>query len=242
SARVRRDLKIAMGARAAVHLAHISTAESVQAVCEARQSGLEVTCEVAPHHFTLDDEAVLECGANARMSPPLRSRSDRDAIRAAIADGTIDMLATDHAPHDAASKKIDFLGPLFGPDRPARPLSPDEAEALAAAANGVVGLETALGLALALVHEGSVTPRRMVEMMSMNPARLLHLEGAGTLASGAPADVTVIDPNWRWTVDPNKFFSLSRNTPFAGRKLRGRALLTIVAGEIVHDARARGGL
>jgi dihydroorotase len=240
SARVERDLKIALDAKTAVHVAHISTAASVRAVREARERGLAVTCEVAPHHFTLDDGAVLECGPNARMAPPLRSRRDREALRAAIAEGTIDMIATDHAPHDPVSKKMNLLGPLFGASGLARPLARDQAEALAAAANGVVGLETALGLALALVQEGLITPARMVEMMSQKPARLLRLDGAGTLAAGARADVTVIDPNWPWSVDPGKFLSLSRNTPFTGRELKGKAMLTIVEGKIVHDARAGG--
>ncbi|HLW70852.1 MAG TPA: dihydroorotase [Candidatus Binataceae bacterium] len=237
SARVERDLEIALGARAPVHVAHISTAEAVRAVREARQRGLAVTCEATPHHFMLEDDAVLECGANARMSPPLRSRRDRDAIRAAIADGTIDMIATDHAPHDSMSKGLNLLGPLFGASRRGGRLSSDEAQALAAAANGVVGLETALGLALAMVHEGLITPQRMVEMMSLNPARLLRLEGAGRLTAGARSDVTVIDPNYPWIVDPSKFLSLSRNTPFAGRELKGRAMLSIVEGKIVYDAR-----
>jgi dihydroorotase len=242
SARVERDLRVALAVSAPVHLAHVSTVGAVDAVRAARNRGVEVTCEVAPHHFTLDEGAVLECGADARMSPPLRSRIDRDAIRAAIADGTIDMIATDHAPHDPVSKKMGLLEPFFGPNRTSEPLSAVAADALATAANGVVGLETSLGLVLELVDQGLITARRMVEMMSMNPARLLRLEGAGTLAGGACADVTVIDPDWQWTVDPNKFLSLSRNTPFAGRELKGRAMLTIVAGKIVYDARARGGL
>jgi dihydroorotase len=147
------------------------------------------------------------------------------------------MIATDHAPHDPISKRMDRLGPLFGHGRPAMRLSPENAEVLAHAANGVIGLETALGLALHLVHERVIEPARMVEMMSMAPAQLLRLGDAGTLASGARADITVIDPEREWTVDPVNFLSKSRNTPFAGMKLKGRALLTMVAGQIVYDGR-----
>jgi dihydroorotase len=238
SRRVRRDLAVAREIGAAVHIAHISTAEALEAVREARGQGLNVTCEATPHHFTLDDEAVLIAGANARMSPPLRGREDRDAVRSGLADGTIDMIATDHAPHDPGSKKMELLGPRFSSGRPAAALSGREAEELASSANGVVGLETALGLALALVHQGVLSPLRLVEMMSLKPARLLRLEGAGALAAGSRADVTVVDPNCSWNVDPATFYSRSRNTPFAGIELKGKAMLTIVEGEVVHDARA----
>ena len=237
SLRVARDLAIAAETRAPVHIAHISTAESLRLVRAARANGLEVTCEVTPHHFSLDDTTVLEFGPDARMAPPLRSRADREALRAAIADGTITMIATDHAPHDAASKQMDRLRSVFRAGHRAEKLSPDDADALAHAANGIVGLETALGLTLALVHQGLISPSRMVEMMALHPARLLRLAAAGTLSAGMPADVTVIDPDCAWTVDPARFFSKSRNMPYAGMKLRGKALLTIVAGAIAHDAR-----
>ncbi len=170
------------------------------------------------------------------MNPPLRNRDDVEALHAAIRDGTIDMIATDHAPHDPKSKNMDQLGALFGPGRPAAHLEHDSAEIFAHAANGVVGLETSLGLALGLVHRSLLQPARLVEMMSLNPAALLRLE-AGTLAEGAVADITVIDPNLEWTVAPEKFRSKSRNTPFANMRLKGRAVLTIVAGEIVFDGR-----
>lgn len=237
SGRVRRDLAIAIGAQASVHVAHVSTAEAVALVRTAKRRCAAVTCEVTPHHFTLDDSAVLEWGPNARMAPPLRSRDDVQALRAAMADGTIDMIATDHAPHDPVSKRMDRLSAVFGQGGRAARLSPEEADALAHAANGVVGLETALGLALRLVHEDVIGAARMVEMMSVAPARLLRLDDAGTLVPGARADVTVIDPVCEWMVDPEKFRSKSRNTPFAGMKLKGRALMTIVAGQIVHDGR-----
>jgi len=238
SLRVQRDLAIAAEVQAPVHIAHISTAASLRLVRAARADGRDVTCEVTPHHFSLDDETVLEYGPDARMAPPLRSHEDREALRAAIADGAITMIATDHAPHDAASKKMDRLRSVFHAGGRAERLSEDDAQALASAANGIIGLETALGLTLALVHEGLITPSRMVVMMAMNPARLLRLATAGTLSAGMPADVTVIDPDCTWTVDPARFFSKSRNMPYSGMKLRGKALLTIVAGAIVHDARA----
>jgi dihydroorotase len=231
--RVRRDLAIAIGAGAPMHIAHISAAESIELVRAARQRGANVTCEATPHHFTLDDRTFACYGPNAKMAPPLASHSDVEAIHAALADGTIDMIATDHAPHDPGSKQLDRLAPLFSGDRDATRLSAADAEALSSAANGIVGLETALGLTLELVHHGVIDLSRMVTLMSVNPARLLRLDTQGTLTPGASGDITVIDPNLEWTVDPAKFISMSRNTPFAGRKLKGRAVSTIVSGEIV---------
>lgn len=236
SQRVRRDLALAIGSGAAVHVAHVSTAESLELIRAARRHGANVTCEVTPHHFTLDENAAMTWGPNAKMNPPLRNRDDVEALHAAIRDGTIDMIATDHAPHDPKSKNMDQLGGLFGPGHPAAHLEHDSAEIFARAANGVVGLETSLGLALGLVHRSLLQPARLVEMMSLNPAALLRLE-AGTLAEGAVADITVIDPNLEWTVAPEKFRSKSRNTPFANMRLKGRAVLSIVGGEIVYDGR-----
>ncbi len=236
SQRVRRDLAIAIGSGAAVHVAHVSTAESLELIRAARRQGAQVTCEVTPHHFTLDESAALTWGTNAKMNPPLRSRDDVEALRTAIRDGTIDMIATDHAPHDPKSKRMEQLGAFFGPGHSAVHLEHNAAAIFAHAANGVVGLETSLGLALELVHRSLIEPARLVEMMSLKPAALLRLE-AGTLAEGAVPDVTVIDPNLKWTVAPEKFLSKSRNTPFAGMRLKGRAVLTIVAGEIVYDGR-----
>jgi len=236
SQRVRRDLAIAIGSGAAVHVAHVSTAESLDLIRAARRRGAQVTCEVTPHHFTLNESAALTWGPNAKMNPPLRNRDDVEALHAAIRDGTVDMIASDHAPHDPKSKRMEQLGAFFGPGRQAGPLEHDAAELFAHAANGVVGLETSLGLALDLVHRSLIEPARLVEMMSLNPAALLRLE-AGTLAVGAAADITVIDPNLEWTVAPENFLSKSRNTPFAGMRLKGRAVLTIVAGEIVYDGR-----
>jgi dihydroorotase len=236
SQRVRRDLALAIGSGAAVHVAHVSTAESLELIRAARRHGAQVTCEVTPHHFTLDENVALTWGPNAKMNPPLRNRDDVEALHAAIRDGTIDMVATDHAPHDPKSKNMDQLGALFGPGRPATHLEHDTAQIFAHAANGVVGLETSLGLALGLVHRSLLQPGRLVEMMSLNPAALLRME-AGTLAEGAVADITVIDPNLEWTVTPEKFQSKSRNTPFANMRLKGKAVLTIVVGEIVYDGR-----
>jgi dihydroorotase len=236
-AAVRRDLALALGAEAPVHLAHVSTAGAVQLIREAKKRGAKVTCEVTPHHFSLDDSTVLTRGPNARMAPPLRSRHDIEALLEAMADGTIDMIATDHAPHDPVSKCMTHLGSLFGPGKLVRRLCAADAETFVRAANGIVGLETALGLALSLIHRGIITPTRMVEMMAVNPARLLRLKRQGCLALGAPADITIIDPDFEWTVDPDLFKSKSRNTPFSGMRLKGLTLMTIVGGEVVFDRR-----
>jgi dihydroorotase len=236
SQRVRRDLALAIGSGAPVHVCHVSTPESLELIRAARIHGAQVTCEVTPHHFTLDESAAMVWGTNAKMNPPLRSHGDVEALLEAIHDGTIDMIATDHAPHDPKSKRMERVGAYFGPGHAVPHLERGSANEFAQAANGVVGLETALGLALQLVHRSLIEPARLVEMMSLNPAALLRLE-AGTLAVGAVADVTVIDPNLGWTVAPEKFLSKSRNTPFAGMRLKGRAVLTIVAGEIVYDGR-----
>ncbi|HLK85946.1 MAG TPA: dihydroorotase [Candidatus Binataceae bacterium] len=235
--RVRRDLALAIGAGAPVHVAHVSTAESLDLIRAARKRGAQVTCEATPHHFALDERAVLRFGPDAKMAPPLRSQRDVAAVLAAIADGTINMIATDHAPHDSGSKRMERLAGIFSRDRDCPRLAEDAGEALTEAANGVVGLETALGLALELVHRGVISAARMVELMSLGGAQLLRLEGSGTLEEGMRADVTVIDPDMEWTVDPTKFISKSRNSPFAGRRLKGKAIVTIVAGDIVYDGR-----
>ena len=235
--RIRRDLSLAIGAEAPVHIAHVSTALSLDLIRAARKRGAQLTCEVTPHHFALDDRAVLRWGPDAKMAPPLRSADDVAAVVAAIADGTIDIIATDHAPHDPHSKRMERLAGLFSPEHDCGRLPESEVEELTQAANGVVGLETALGLALELVHRGVFAASRMVEMMSLKSAQLLRIDG-GTLEEGARADITLIDPNMEWTVDPARFISKSRNSPFAGRRLKGRAILTIVAGEVVFDGRA----
>jgi dihydroorotase len=236
SERVRRDLAVAIGSGAAVHIAHASTAESFDLIRAARRHGAHVTCEVTPHHFVLDESAALIWGPNAKMNPPLRSHENVEAILNAIQDGTVDMIASDHAPHDPKSKRMDELAPFFGPGHAIAHLEKDLAGTFAHAANGVVGLETSLGLTLGLVHRSLISASRLVEMMSLNPAALLRLD-TGSLGVGGVADITVIDPDLEWTVTPERFLSKSRNTPFAGMRLKGRAVLTIVGGEIVFDGR-----
>ncbi len=233
SDRVRRDLELAMKAGAPMHIAHLSVRESIELVRAARRRGAAVTCEAAPHHFSLDASAVLEFGTDAKMNPPLRERADVEALRLALSDGTIDLIATDHAPHDPPSKGAAELAGCFAAERRRWPLGSAAARAFAAAANGVVGLQTALGLAMDLVHCGLIAPARLVELMAVNPARLLKIDG-GRLSEGMRADITIIDPNLQWQVDPAKSMSLSRNTPFAGRMLKGRAVATIVGGELVY--------
>jgi len=169
------------------------------------------------------------------MNPPLRNREDVDALCEALADGTIDMIATDHAPHDPASKNQATLGYDF-PRR--EPLTPDHADALMAAANGVVGLETALGLTMRLVNRGVISPMRMAELMFSKPAALLRLDSRG-LCARAAADITVIDPDAAWKVVPGNFHSRSHNTPFVDMELKGRALITLAGGKIIHDGRPR---
>jgi dihydroorotase len=171
-----------------------------------------VTAEATPHHFTLTHERVEGYDTNAKMNPPLREAADREAIRQALKDGTIDVIATDHAPHHYDAKEREF----------------DEAP------NGIIGLETALGLALAeLVEPGLLGLPELIDLMSTRPARVFKLPG-GTLATGAPADVVVFDPAARWTVDVGKFHSKSRNTPFGGRELPGVVHLTVVDGKVVY--------
>jgi dihydroorotase len=198
-----------------VHIAHLSTCGSLRAVREARARGVRVTCEVTPHHFTLTDEqlkAPLSYDTNLKMNPPLREAADRDALVAGLADGTVDAIATDHAPHHADEKQVEFDRAPFG----------------------IVGLETAVSLALdRLVHPGVISMRRLVELMSLNPAHILRVPG-GTLEPGSPADVTVLAPNVSTTVDPSRFRSLSGNTPFGGWTLKGAVAATIVGGRLVY--------
>lgn len=215
AAAVARDLLVARLAGGRLHFAHLSTALSVEAVREAKIRGLDVTCEAAPHHLTLLDEEVARSGYSTRfkMNPPLRERADVRALIAALADGTIDAIATDHAPHHEDEKAVDFDGAPFG----------------------VVGLETAASVVHdRLVAPGHLSLRRFVELFSTGPARAFRLPG-GTLAAGSPADVTLFDPNKRWTVDPARFVSLGRSTPFAGWELVGAPAATIVAGRVVWN-------
>jgi dihydroorotase len=209
---VARDILLAELTGGHVHLCHMSTRGSVELIRRAKDKGLRVTAEATPHHFTLTHERVEGYDTNAKMNPPLREAADREAIREALRDGTIDVIATDHAPHHYDAKEREF------------DLAP----------NGILGLETALGLAIReLVEPGLLSLPRLVELMSTVPARTFRLPG-GTLATGAPADVVVFDPALRWTVDPAAFHSKSRNTPFGGAELAGRVALTIVGGRVVY--------
>nr|MBA2411650.1 dihydroorotase [Burkholderiaceae bacterium] len=195
-----------------IHCQHISAAGSVRALREARARGVKISGEICPHHIALRDEAIQNFDTNYKMNPPLRGEEDVAALLAGIADGTLDILASDHAPHAKFEKEVEFDQAPFG----------------------ILGLETELGLFLdLLVHKTkTIELPRLIEMLTVNPARLLRLE-AGTLTSGAPADVTLIDSNLDWTVDANAFETLSRNTPFDGWNLKGRAVRTIVGGKTV---------
>jgi len=195
-----------------IHCQHISAAGSVRLLREARARGVKISGEVCPHHLALTDEAIQNFDTNYKMNPPLRSQRDIEALRAGIADGTLEILASDHAPHAKFEKEVEFdLAPF-----------------------GIIGLETELGLFLDLLvhkHETIGLPR-LIEMFTVNPARLLKIN-AGTLSVGAIADVTLIDPDLEWTVDANAMQSMSRNTPFDGWQLKGRAVETMVGGETV---------
>jgi dihydroorotase len=210
---VARDIILAELTGGHVHLCHMSTRGSVELIRRAKEHGLRVTAEATPHHFTLTQEACEGYNTNAKMNPPLREAADREAIRQALRDGTIDVIASDHAPHHYDAKEREF----------------DDAP------NGILGLETALGLAIEeLVTPGLLSLPQLLFRMSTEPARIFNLPG-GSLAIGAPADVLVLDPSARWTVDPARFYSKSRNTPFGGRSLTGRAEVTIVRGRVVYD-------
>ncbi|MDZ4853534.1 MAG: dihydroorotase [Nitrospirota bacterium] len=209
---VERDLILAKDTGCHVHIAHISTAQAVQAVRRAKAEGVRVTAEACPHHFLLTDEAVQEWGALAKMNPPLRRPDDVQAVRDGLCDGTIDAIATDHAPHAEYEKQ-------WGMDR---------------APFGIVGLETALGLTLRLVEEGVLSMESAIEKLTSAPARLFGLS-KGTLAVGADADVVMIDHHREWTVDPKQFLSKGRNTPFAGWRLRGQVVRTFIGGTSVYQ-------
>ena len=207
---VARDLLLAELTGAHVHIAHLSTAGALRLVRDAKARGVHVTAEVAPHHLLLTEEAVRSFDGNTKMSPPLRSKRDTEALLEGLLDGTIDCIATDHAPHAVSEKEGEF-------DR---------------AAFGIVGLETAVGLLLdRLVRPGLLPLPTLVARLSRDPARLLGLPG-GSLAPGAPADLTILDPGAQWTVDPGRFESRGRNTPFGGWTLTGRPWKTIVGGRI----------
>jgi dihydroorotase len=212
---VERDVSLAELTGAHVHICHMSARQSLRAVRAGKERGVRVTCEVAPHHFTLTDEALdgpIKYDTNLKMNPPLREAADRDAMLEGIADGTVDAIATDHAPHHADEKMVEFDRAPFG----------------------ITGLETAVPLVFdRLVHAGRIGVKRAIELLSSNPARALNLPG-GTLADGAAADIVVIDPDRRVTIDAGRHVSKSRNTPFNGWELRGAVAYTLVGGRIVH--------
>ncbi len=209
-----RELRLAEETGARLHIAHVSTAGSVELIRQAKARGVRVTCETAPHYLLLTHQSLLGRDANYRMNPPLREQEDVEALLAGIADGTIDAIATDHAPH-TPEEKADF-------DR---------------APNGVIGLETSLAACItALVEPGVITLPRLIELMSASPARLLGVEG-GSLAVGSRADVVVFDPAAQWVVEPEARHSRSRNTPFAGMTLTGRVRYTFLAGRPTYESR-----
>ena len=207
-----RDIILARTTGGHAHIAHLSTAESLDWIRQAKEQAIPVTCEITPHHFILQDEHIGSYDTNYKMNPPLRESRDVEAMLEGLRDGSIDCIATDHAPHTALEKDTTF----------------DDA------ANGVIGMECAVSLAWEfLVKKEIVTITRLVELLSINPSRILRLE-RGTLKGGSPADVTVIDPDRKVTVDVGSFHSLSRNCPFDGWELQGAPVMTIVGGRIVH--------
>lgn len=207
-----RDIMLAEFTGGKLHVAHVSTKGSVELVRQAKKRGVRVTCEATPHHFTLTDEAVRGYETNAKMNPPLRSSEDVAAIRAGLADGTIDAIATDHAPHHYDEKNVEFNIAL----------------------NGIVGLESALPLTLELVTEGVLTLSQAIRLLTCGPAQALGIP-RGTLAAGVAADVTIIDPELNWTLEADKLASKSKNTPFDGWIMKGAATHTLVAGKVVYQ-------
>lgn len=207
---IARDIRLAQETKARLHIAHLSTARGVEMVRNAKADGVRITAEVCPHHLTLTEEAVPVHGANAKMNPPLRSERDCAALVGGLADGTIDAIATDHAPHAEYEKRWGMEQAPFG----------------------IVGLETAMPLILRLVEHGVLTLERAVQSLTSRPAEILGLP-KGTLKPGVDADVTLVDPEAKWTVDPERFRSKGRNTPFAGWRVRGRVVRTLVQGNVV---------
>ena len=209
---VYREIALAEYTGKPVHIAHVSTAMSTELIRSAKDRGVPVTAETTPHYFTLTEAAVEGYDTNAKMNPPLRTEMDRQAIMAGLADGTFDVIATDHAPHSILEKEVEFD----------------------LAANGIIGLETSLPLSLELVRKGLIDEQRLVELLSVNPARILGVAG-GSLAVGRPADITIIDPDAEFTFLKDQIVSKSKNSPFIGWKLQGRAVLTMFGGRITHS-------
>jgi len=213
---VDRDVTLAKRIRESrMHVAHLSTAEALKAVRRGKRAKARITCEVTPHHFALLDENVGEYDTYCKMNPPLRSASDREAILVALADGTVDAIATDHAPHATHEKEVEFERAAFG----------------------ITGLETALALAITKLHrEHKIPLTRIVELFTAGPARVFDLRGRGSLAKGDHADVTIFDPKKRWKYEAAKSRSLSHNTPFDGWQFTGKVVATVVSGKVVHRA------
>jgi dihydroorotase len=211
---VDRDVTLAQQIRESrLHVAHLSTADALKAVRRGKRAKARVTCEVTPHHFTLIDENVGEYDTNFKMNPPLRSATDLEAIVVALSDGTVDAIATDHAPHATHEKQVEFERASFG----------------------ITGLETALALAITKLYRDHKIPlTRIVELFTAGPARVFDLPGRGSLARGSHADVTIFDPKKRWTFEAAKSLSLSHNTPFDGWQFTGKVVATIVSGKIVY--------
>ena len=210
---VARDLLLAELTGAHLHVGHVSTAGAVELIRRARERGVHVTAEVTPHHLALTDEATLGYDTNCKMAPPLRSAADVRACRQGLVEGVIDCIATDHAPHAPHEKDVEFT----------------------AAPPGVLGFETAFPVVMDLVRAGEITPLELIRRLATNPARILELAQLGSLTVGAEADVVVLDPDVEWVYDPMKGFSKSRNSPWAGKRMTGRALVTIVGGRVVYD-------
>lgn len=208
---VQRDIMIAKYTGARIHLTHISTAGSVDIIAQAKKTYKQITCDTCPHYFTLTDEATLNFDTNTKVNPPLRSKKDIEAIKEGLKNGTIDIIATDHAPHELSSKDVEFN----------------------LASSGISGLETALALSLNLVREGVLTLKELISKFTVNPARLLKLP-FGELAEGKVADLIIFNPDIEWIVDKNTFVSKGKNTPFHGWRVKGKNLLTIVDGQIVY--------
>ena len=209
---VERDLAILEAVGGRYHLLHVSTKEALNAIKRAKEKGLNATVEVSPHHFMLNDEQVLKSGTNAKMNPPLRSEEDRLALIEGLRSGLIDAIATDHAPHDLTSKNKTIEEATFG----------------------IVGVETMLPISLALYHQGVLNLRDLLAKMTCNAAKIINFDG-GVIKKGARADLVLIDLNSEWEIDSQKFYSKSKNSPFDGFKVKGRAVRTIVAGKTVYE-------
>lgn len=207
---VARDIKLAEFTKARIHTAHVSTEGSVELIRQAKKKGIKVTCEATPHHFTLTHETIKTFDTNAKVNPPLRTKGDVEAIKKGLADGTIDCIATYHAPHSIEEKEVEFD---FAPC-------------------GMVGLETALGLVITeLIDTKVLSWSQAIAKLTLNPARILNLN-AGRIKRNSPGDITIIDPKATWVVDPSKFQSKSKNSPFGGRRLKGKVCCTIVDGKV----------